>query len=485
MRQSGEYGIVAYGGYIPKLRMARATIAAAHSWMAPGLKGQTRGHRAFCGWDEDVLTMAVEAARDALGGRARGDIAALSLASTTMPFADLQPSSIVARALGLTDAVRTLDLGFSRRAGTSALNAALLTDSGPGLVIASERPRGKPASTQEINYGAGAAAFVLGTDAPLAVLLGSTSRTAMFVDQFRAQGARYDYHWEERWIRDEGYLKLVVDSVAATLADARVTAGEIDHFILPALNSGVALSVARELRIEAEAVAPALAESCGYCGGAHSLLMLAHSLEKAKANELIVLIGFGQGVDVTVLRTTAAISDFRPRRGVARAATEMVIRDQYLQLASNEGALDLEWGMRAERAIKTALAEQYRSNNQLASFVAGKCARCGTIQFPQMPFCVNPICNAPRDEFEPYPLADEPAKVLTYTADWLAHCEAPPLYAGFVQFAHGARVMMEIVDVGAEGIDVGTPLSIVFRIKDVDRARGYPRYFWKATPLKA
>jgi uncharacterized OB-fold protein len=54
-----------------------------------------------------------------------------------------------------------------------------------------------------------------------------------------------------------------------------------------------------------------------------------------------------------------------------------------------------------------------------------------------------------------------------------------------VDFDIGARVLMEIVDVGTTGLEVGTPLKMAYRIKDVDHARGYPRYFWKATPLKS
>ena len=55
----------------------------------------------------------------------------------------------------------------------------------------------------------------------------------------------------------------------------------------------------------------------------------------------------------------------------------------------------------------------------------------------------------------------------------------------FDQFDNGARVLMEFVDVGEGGIDTGTPLRMVFRIKEQDRQRGYNRYFWKATPLRA
>ena len=59
-------GITAYGAYLPRLRLDRASIAAAHAWAMPGLKGQGRGERSMADWDEDSITMAVEAARDCL-----------------------------------------------------------------------------------------------------------------------------------------------------------------------------------------------------------------------------------------------------------------------------------------------------------------------------------------------------------------------------------------------------------------------------------
>jgi uncharacterized OB-fold protein len=59
---------------------------------------------------------------------------------------------------------------------------------------------------------------------------------------------------------------------------------------------------------------------------------------------------------------------------------------------------------------------------------------------------------------------------------------SPPLYVGLVQFDAGARLLMEMVDVGPAGLEVGTPLRMVFRIKERDQARHFDRYFWKATP---
>ena len=57
------FGITAWGAYIPRLRLDRSAIAATHAWVAPSLKGLAKGRRAYCAWDEDVVTMAVEACR--------------------------------------------------------------------------------------------------------------------------------------------------------------------------------------------------------------------------------------------------------------------------------------------------------------------------------------------------------------------------------------------------------------------------------------
>jgi 3-hydroxy-3-methylglutaryl CoA synthase len=477
----GDYGITGYGAYVPRARMQRSAIAAAHQWMAPSLRG--KGQRAFCAWDEDSITMAVEAGRDALGARRRDGFGALVLASTSMPFADLQNSSVVAAALDLPRDARTVDVGHSQRAGIAGLLSALKAPDGSTLFIASDHPAAKPASSQEMTYGAAAAAFTLGHDKVIAQLLASISRNNVFVDHFRAADEKYEYFWEERWIRDEGYMKVVPEAVKSALAAAGAAGTDVKHFVLASPLRDMAGAVAKQSGIVATAIADHLDENVGYAGSAHACLMLAAVLEKAKPGELIVVVGFGQGCDVLVLKTTDALRDFKPQRGVAAAVADAQPHEAYLRMLSYAGSIELEWGMRSEKVVKTALTEQYRSAQQLATFVAGKCGRCGTVQFPQMPFCANIECKAPQSGFAQVPLVDVPAKVMTYTADWLSYHPSPPLYIGFVQFDNGARVFMETVDVGKAGIDVGTPLRMVLRIKDLDKARGYTRYFWKATPL--
>ena len=115
-------GITAYGAYLPRRRLQRSAIAAANTWFDASLRGLARGERTMCSWDEDTVTMAVEAARD-MGPAAQ--TGALFLASTTHPFAVRQNAGIVADALNLGSDLRTMDVAGSLRASTTALMSAL------------------------------------------------------------------------------------------------------------------------------------------------------------------------------------------------------------------------------------------------------------------------------------------------------------------------------------------------------------------------
>ena len=473
------FGITGIGAYVPRLRLERAAIAAAHRWMAPSLKSAGKGNRAFCSWDEDVVTMAVEAARDCLTGQDRSTLQALHLASTTVPSAALSPAVLVATALGLSPEVSAANAAGSQRAATTALLQAL-EQRRPAIVIGSEKPNPLPASMAEIQSGAGAAAVTLGSEGVLATLIGSASRSVNFVDHFRSAEQTSDYVWEERWIRDEGYARLVPQAVQSALADAGAAASEVAYLILPAPIRGVAAALAKQLGITGT-LAGGFEGEVGYCGVAHGLLMRAEVLAIAKPGEKILLVGFGQGVDALLFEATDHVGK-QGGRGLAGTVADSLVTQDYLRMLSFQDRITLDWGMRGEKAGKAALTEQYRAASQLDTFTGGKCCKCGTVQFPVLAYCVNAACAAPAGDMAPAPLADEPAKIFTITSDWLSFHPAPPLAVGFVQFDNGARLLMEVVDARPEQIVEGTPLRMVFRIKERDKQRGFNRYFWKATP---
>jgi uncharacterized OB-fold protein len=208
--------------------------------------------------------------------------------------------------------------------------------------------------------------------------------------------------------------------------------------------------------------------------------MLSVALEKAAPGQKILVIGFGAGCDALLLEATDAIQGYRSASSASAALARGVTDKNYTKLLSFADELDLDWGMRSETDAKTALTQLYRSQDQVIGFVGGRCTECEAIQFPRLAACVN--CGSIKP-LTPYPLADELAKVATFTADWLMFYPAPPLYVGLVQFDNGARLLMEMVDVDPAKFDVGSPLRMVFRIKEKDHRRHYNRYFWKAAPI--
>lgn len=476
-------GILGWGAYIPLLRLPRERIVEHTAWLNPGLRAQGRGERAICNWDEDALTMAVEAARDCLQGR-RPTLAELQLASTTLPFADRSNAGMLAAALDLDESVATLESGGSLRCATSSLLSRLRAGAGAGecLVVASEHRLARPGSGGELRYGDAATALHLGDgDDVVARFLGGATMARDLVDHYRASDSRYDYALEERWIRDEGYFKLVPEVCTQALADAGLQAADVDTLVFPGpVRVGQALC--RRLGIEADALADDLAGRCGHAGSAHPLLMLAHVLEQARPEQVILVLGFGQGADALLFRVTEAIAARRPALGVHGHLALRREETHYLRYLSFTGQIGIDWGARAEHDKRTAHSTAFRKRRAVTAFVGGRCSACGTAQFPRTRACVH--CGA-IDTQEEHSFADSRAKVKSYTEDWQAHSPAPPLMYGSVSFAEGGSLMMEFTDFAPGEIAVGTPLRMVFRIKDVDEKRGFTRYFWKPAPARS
>lgn len=477
-------GIHAFGGYVPPLRLQRNAAFAATGWFAPGLKGLAKGERSFCSWDEDAVTMAVEAARDCLADRDRSSIARVVLASTSHSFADRQNSTIVKEALFLSDATAAFDVSGSKRSATSALIDAFYAvtgGAGDTLCIAAERNAHKPGSEGEYNSGHGAASVVVSEGDGCAKLIGTHSVSVDFVDHFRKEGEAFDYNWEARWVREEGYGKIVVSTIMEALQKYGLDPQKIDHFVLGSPMPKIGEYVANSAGIRPETVVDTLGGTLGDAGAAQPLILLSHVLERATPGQFIMVVGFGGGCDVVLLETTAAIVDAAPARGIGGYLENRLPVDNYVKYLAHSGLLELDKGMRAELDQKPILTAQYRERKSVLGLVGGKCTQTGAIQFPKSPISVSREARAVHTQ-EDYPLAELSAKLITFTADYLMFSPSPPAYYGNIEFEGGGRMLAEIVDVGEKGLEVGMPLRMVFRIKAIDDRRGFSQYFWKAVP---
>lgn len=474
------FGILSFGAYIPRLRLQRKAIADAHGWFNAALKGQGKGERAIANWDEDVITMAVEAGRDCLIGQDAGRIEAVQLASTTFPFLDRLNSGVAAEALNLAQDVAASDVGQTQRAATSALLAALRGGQATLLMAAEKRPV-KAASPIEMTAGDGAAAVLVGEGEPVARLIGSATRTADFVDHYRTIESEFDYQWEERWIRDAGYMPLVPPVIRACLEKAGVAGAEVTRFCMPAVLAKVSNAVARAAGIPDAAVADNLHAVCGETGAAHPLVMLVAALEEARAGEKIMVVGFGQGADVLLFEVTDAIARLPARLGVKGHLARRREETNYSKFLAFNDTIALERGMRAEADKQTPLSALWRNRHTATGFIGGKCTKCGTLQFPKTRVCVNPNCNAIDSQVDE-PFSGKTGKINSYTADRLTYSPDPPACYGMIQFEEGGRWMMDFTDVDEKDLSVGRPMRMMFRVKDIDTQRGFRRYFWKAAP---
>lgn len=466
------------GVHVPKLRLAHAVIAEAMAWSsAPGRKS-SRGARAICNWDEDALTMAVEAARVAQGAHPVPQ--SIVFCSTTAPFLDRDDAVALAAALDLAESTETLNVGASTRAGTQGLiNALRRADGARTLLVASDARLTRAGSPQEMSYGDAAAALLLGAADPaaLATVVATRSLGSDFVDHYRMSGSKFDYALEERWVRDESLMEWVPRAVAELLAAAGVSPDAVQHLALPA-GASTAKRIAEACGLQkAQRDARVLAE-CGDAGAALPLLLLSAALEAAAPGEMILALGIGQGVDALLLRAEAGV------RAAGRPLTEALARKHdelsYVRYLSHRGLLDVDFGMRAERDQRTAHTVAYRKRSALSAFNGGRCQRCATVQFPLARVCVNPECRA-LDTQVPHRLADSRGRVKSFTEDWQAYAARPPYLYGNVEFAEGGNLLMEFTDLEPGELKVNDTVRFVYRIKDEDRARGFRRYFWKAT----
>ena len=480
-------GITSYGAYIPRLRLDRMAIFQAMGWFAPAIVMVAQGERSMCNHDEDSLTMAVAAARDCLTGKEKKAIDGAYLCSTTLPFADRQNAGILKTALNLRNDMITADFTSSLRAGTTGLLTALEVAQGGSrkniLVAAADKRETRPAFFYEMWFGDGAAALLVGDHQVIAEFKGAYTVSYDFVDHYRGAGKRYDYMWEERWLREEGYSKFIPEAVDGLFKKLGITMNDVQKVVFPCLFKAEHKAIAKKLGATPEKVIDQMHEVCGETGAAHPLVMLIAALEQAKPGDGILLAGFGQGCDALYFKVTEQITKLAPRAGVKGSLENKKTIDNYMKFLKFRGLIEPEMGIRAEAPTQTAMTVLWRKRKMLTGLVGGKCRDCGTAQFPKMDICVNPKCNHVNTQ-DDYEFADVPARIKTFTGDLLAVSVDPPATYGMVQFEGGGRFMADFTDCELADCKVGLPVKMAFRRRFTDDERGFSGYFWKAVPQR-
>jgi hydroxymethylglutaryl-CoA synthase len=205
-----KVGIAGYGAYVPRYRLPASEVS--RMWSG-GKGGAPIKEKAVSGLDEDVVTMSIEAARNALA-RAEIDpqeIRAVWVGSESHPYAVKPTSTIVAEAIGAVPHTQAADWEFACKAGTEAMQAAIgFVGSGMAryaLSIGMDTAQGRPGDALEYTAAAGGAAILLGrAEVSLAVIEGSYSFVTDTPDFWRRAHAQYPSHGD-RFTGEPAYFK--------------------------------------------------------------------------------------------------------------------------------------------------------------------------------------------------------------------------------------------------------------------------------------
>ena len=319
MKPDRSVGIVGYGAYVPRYRIKAAEIA--RVWGA-GEGGLPIEEKAVSGLDEDVISMSIEAARNALR-RAQIDpqeLGAVWVGSESHPYAVKPSSTLVAEAIEATPLVSAADWQFACKAGTEAMQAAFgYIGSGMvryALAIGADTAQGRPGDALEYTTGAGAAAFIMGPgEESLAVLEESLSYVTDTPDFFRRPYMHYPEHGN-RFTGDPAYFHHSVTAGQKLLEQLGRTAQDYTWAVFHQPNVKFPSKAAQMLGFSAEQIAPGLL--VGQIGNTYagaSPIGLTAVLDVAQPGDRIFMVSFGSGAgsDALSFAVTDAIVERRKR----------------------------------------------------------------------------------------------------------------------------------------------------------------------------
>jgi hydroxymethylglutaryl-CoA synthase len=325
MKSNRPVGIVGYGAYVPRYRLVSQEVS--ELWTDGNAVSPVR-EKSVPGLDEDVATMSIEAARNALRRAARAtktgmsDIAqnlgAVWVGSESHPYAVKPTSTIVAEALGASPYLQAADWQFACKAGTEAMQAAIgFVGSGMAeyaIAIGMDAAQGRPGDALEYTAGAGGAAYVLGTgEHALAVIDGSISYVTDTPDFWRRQYEKYPEH-AGRFTGEPAYFHHIGSATSALLDAMKLTPNDFSFAVFHQPNFKFPMTIGQELGFKKEQLRTGiLVNEIGNTYAGSSMIGLTAVLDVAKPGDRILLTSFGSGAgsDSFCLTVTERITEAR------------------------------------------------------------------------------------------------------------------------------------------------------------------------------
>jgi hydroxymethylglutaryl-CoA synthase len=315
-KEEAMIGIQSFGAYVPRYRLRRDEIA-----KALGVRSQG-GERAVCNFDEDSLTLCMEALTDAIREIDPNTIDGLFVASTTFPYKEKSASSLLAAALDLKKRLLTADFSDSIRCGTTAMRTAIdsiAAGSARSVLVAAADTRGAdPESDLMQLFGDASVAVLLGDGEPAVTIENSYFLAEEFTDYWRKSDDRYVQFDDPAFANRYGFVKTTRSAIEGILSEVSAAPASFNRVVYNAPDPRSHQEIVKAFGFDPKTqVQDTLFQSVGNAGCAAALLNLVAVLQESHEGERILFANYGDGCDVFILRVQSGIEQIQGRiRGV-------------------------------------------------------------------------------------------------------------------------------------------------------------------------
>jgi len=431
-------------------------------------KGKKGIMKAVCFPDEDIITLAFEAA----SGIPKENIDGIFFVSSSPVFHNRYHASFLADLLNLSQGILALDFLNSTRSGTDALLVANdLIDLGKYkniLVISTDVDFpgiGKEISTP---FGHAACALLLSNEKGIAEITSAKSFSASLSEEFSYKG-NYIQN-DPRFSRDAGFKT----NLAAALKDFTSNPKSYDAVILNSLYARMAGVIFAKKGFEEKQFAKdMLVSKIGNTGSTHALLLLVNELENEKKN--ILVADYTNGTNFLEVKATSFVENKILHEQLNNYDLVKSYQDYLLlRKAGNFNSVKYK-----TKEMFSSEMMQEREKRTLLYLKGLKCDECGSVYYLKSARCKKCKC----DKFSDVQLSRD-GTVYAFTNEHYFPASFPPITMTVIDLEGGGRMTVQQTDTmypEKNKMEIGSKVKLVLRKMIENDAK--PNYFWKAKQL--
>lgn len=426
-----KVGIVGYGVYIPINRIKTELIVKAREGKRKDLpefldkvrNGLLLREKSVASLTEDSITIATEAAMNAvqMAGIDPKKIETVAVGSESKPYAVGTIARHVASFLGLGNNVYVADLEGACNSGmqsTAFVESQILSGRiNYGLAIGSDVAQAPTGDPLEYACGAGAGAYLLGRDDPVATIVDTAAYSSLTMDFWRRDGAAVPSHFGRTTV--EAYIKHVIGAIESLLRKhPEISLKDFDHVTFHQPSGYMPMKTCKTLtqdhidildnpeledRIRItpqfieERIRPWLRVlDTGNTYAASTLIATCDILDHAQPGQNVLAVSYGSGA--YTIATWLHIEDaILQRRGRVPTVKEYLNRRRDLKMDAYEKLKKYKNGsVRMKLSAPRIIAEIEPYNGRTFAFTL--CNGCQRVFYPARDRCLEYDCKGPVEQ---------------------------------------------------------------------------------------